>query len=97
MWQTGEDPGDKIVDHINLNGLDNRWENLRLVTKSQNNANSPGHQRRKSDFKGVYAKGSKWIAQVRRNGVLHTVPGSFSSQKIAHMAREAFITKLEGL
>jgi len=51
----------KIVDHINWNGLDNRKENLRVVTHAQNLSNQAVRpdrtykgKRKTSQFKGVY-------------------------------------------
>jgi hypothetical protein len=41
------------IDHINGNGLDNRRENLRIVTRSQNLANRPAFKSSKSGYKGV--------------------------------------------
>jgi len=49
-------PKDKNVDHINRNRLDNRKENLRLATVSQNGINS---DKRKDKTSSIY-KGVSW-------------------------------------
>src|SRR5258706_8507914 len=53
----------EIIDHINGNGLDNRKENLRFCTLSQNIANSKGRLVR-SSYKGVSKNGKKWKASI---------------------------------
>lgn len=51
---------DTMVDHINGNRLDNRKENLRVVTKSQNQMNV--------NYLGVYQKSDgRWIAKIKKN------------------------------
>ncbi len=54
------------VDHINGNGLDNRKDNLRLSTPSQNNCNSRKQSNNTSGHKGVSWRKSQgcWVARV---------------------------------
>ena len=61
-------PKDKVVDHINRNGLDNRRENLRLVTVAQNNMNKSSANGT-SKFKGVYFQRDikRWRATITVN------------------------------
>lgn len=60
-------PENGVVDHTNMNGLDNRRSNLRIVTKSQNGANSPAKSR--SGFKGIERYGNWWRASIRVDGI----------------------------
>jgi hypothetical protein len=58
----------QIVDHVNENGLDNRRDNLRFATNSQNLHNS-SRTRGTSKYRGVYLrKGtSRWHSQIKVN------------------------------
>lgn len=57
------------TDHKNGDPLDNRKENLRFCTRSQNNQNKI-KKKGKSKFVGVrwQKKGSGWEAQINKNG-----------------------------
>lgn len=67
----GLDRGDpRQGDHINGNGLDNRRSNLRVVSKSQNQANSATSRSGTSRYKGVSwdKTRGKWCAQIKVDG-----------------------------
>lgn len=59
IWEMhyGKIPEGMFIDHINGNGLDNRLENLRLATQSQNACNRKQNKNNTSGYKGVvYSK-----------------------------------------
>lgn len=64
----GEIPEGMQVDHINKDRLDNRRENLRFATNSQNQANGTSRVT-KSGFRGVRASesGMRWKAVITLN------------------------------
>ena len=85
------------IDHKNNNGLDNRRSNLRFCTRSQNMANSRGHRRRRSSFKGVsfHKEFKKWRAIITKNKKnLHL--GFFRSQVRAAKAYDDKAKELFG-
>lgn len=57
------------VDHINSDAADNRRENLRLATRSQNCVNNRRY-RPKSGYRGVYQqpKGESYQVKIKVNG-----------------------------
>lgn len=59
------------VDHINHDGLDNRLENLRTVSREKNQQNMSRSKSNTSGITGVsYDKSrNKWVAQILANGV----------------------------
>jgi hypothetical protein len=58
------------IDHRNLNKLDNRRDNLRIATRSQNKCNTPSRRDNKLGVKGVSFKiaNNKFVAQIVVNG-----------------------------
>ena len=51
-----------ILDHTDRDKLNNRIENLREATHSQNLYNIPHRSHNKSGYKGVCQKGDRWAA-----------------------------------
>ena len=62
-------PINKEIDHINHNTLDNRKENLRIVTVNQNQQNAIKHKSLSSKYKGVCwdKRNKKWLVQIIYN------------------------------
>lgn len=53
------------VDHINGDKLDNRWENLRAASRTENNRNGVGRKDRKGPYKGVRpTRSGTWSARI---------------------------------
>jgi len=57
----------EVIDHINRDKLDNRRQNLRVASKSQNLVNSL----KCDNARGYYKYGKSWVVRVRRNGIIH--------------------------
>lgn len=69
LMQTGEWPKGEI-DHIDGNGLNNAWANLRDVTHSQNMMNAAVRSDSTSGYKGVSYDKSRdmWYAYINVDG-----------------------------
>lgn len=82
VWPLG------VVDHINGDWLDNRPENLRDVTQSENTKSyAPAHKDSSSRFRGVhwFKRDSRWQAQIMCNGKRYHI-GYFNTEEEAALA-----------
>lgn len=74
------------IDHINRKVDDNRIENLREATRSQNGANRPHQPSNKFGLKGVSStKNGKFAASIRVSGRSYHI-GTFATPDLAHAA-----------
>lgn len=81
-----------LVDHINNNGLDNRKENLRLVTDRQNAMNSSPRRNCTSKYKGVswHKRDKRWEVYIwPKKGKRIYLGGSKDEETAARMYNEA--------
>ena len=79
IWtmQTGAPPSG-LIDHVNGIRTDNRMENLRDVSMSENLKNRCIGRRNKSGCLGVFFNGSNWTCQIGHSGRAHHV-GQFET------------------
>jgi len=84
------------IDHRNGNKLDNRKQNLRPATRSQNNANRKA-QPHSSKYKGVrwHRQNKKWTAQIGVDGKSKYL-GSFVSEEEAAQVYDRAAIELYG-
>jgi hypothetical protein len=77
----------EMLDHIDGNPSNNRIENLRSVTCSQNNLNRGKHKRNTSQYKGV-----TWVARIKKYSTRIAIDGKrfflgyFDDPQKAHKA-----------
>jgi len=87
----------KIIDHINRKPLDNRIENMRLATKSDNQCNQKVRSDNTTGAKGVcyFKRVGKWVAYINRHNK-RTNLGYFGSIAEAKIAVENAREQLHG-
>lgn len=89
-------PPNTITDHRNLNGLDNRRQNLRPCSRSENGFNSPLRKDNPSGFKGVFQYPSgAWGARIWKAGRRFYL-GTFPTAIEAHKERTRVAEVLHG-
>lgn len=95
LYMTGSLPA-KPLDHIDGNRSNNRWENLREVTVSENMRNRLGRGKY-SRFLGVsFMKDTgKFLSQMKVNGKTSLI-GFFSSETEAFAAYLCEVAELQG-
>ena len=78
-WDITDSSMNNFIDHINNNSLDNRIENLRILTHQQNQFNT--------NAKGYYWNKihNKWRAQIKIDGKTKNL-GLFHNEEDAHIA-----------
>ena len=85
----GHKPNDRklIVDHINNNQLDNRLENLQIITARENSSKDQNKNSTSSKYVGVYWNKNrrKWISMIRVNKTKKYL-GGFDFEYDAYLA-----------
>lgn len=83
--------GQKYVDHIDMDRLNNRKMNLRPATPRQNSWNKKIRSDNQSGYKGVYRGTSAWIATIQGRYL-----GSFKTKEEAAAAYDTKAKELYG-
>lgn len=84
-----------VLDHRDLNKLNNRIENLREATKSQNRVNSGVQKNSRSKLKGVKPHGKRWVARIPCNGKTKHL-GVYATPEEAAKVYDAECRRLHG-
>lgn len=83
-----------VVDHINDNKLDNRLENLQLISQRENAYKTQGKY--SSKYKGVswFKNLNKWASKININGNLKHL-GYYSCELAAHYAYQEALKSIQ--
>jgi hypothetical protein len=86
LYVKGKWPNE-MIDHIDCSPSNNRWNNLREATPSQNGYNAGVHANNTSGFKGVYQYKDRvrWQSCIRTNSGRMWL-GIFDTPECAHAA-----------
>ncbi|MDU5780714.1 MAG: HNH endonuclease [Pantoea sp.] len=90
LYMTGRWP-EGVSDHINRDRSDNRWENIRVCNKAENNRNRSLAKNNTSGATGVVfdKRWGKWQVRIEAHGVRATF-GYYKDFELAELvAREA--------
>jgi hypothetical protein len=101
--QIAKTPKGMVTDHINGDPLDNRRENLRVLTQAENMQNKKGFEEATSKFIGVYRtkvnKKNPWRTEVRIKDVYipcgkkQVFSGYYPTEEEAAYARDLAVLK----
>lgn len=96
LYVTGDMP--KYVDHINGDRADNRWDNLRVATVTENNRNRTVTKKSQSGVTGVTwnQKQGQWVARITIDRQPINL-GSFDNVKEAAKVATEARTKAYGI
>lgn len=86
-----------IIDHINNNRLDNRYENLRVNTNSGNNHNRTKNTNASSKYKGVsyFKRDKNWLVQLSKDHINYYC-GYYKTEKEAALVFNVKAVELYG-
>lgn len=88
---------DLIIDHINRDKLDNRRENLRIVTKSVNCHNRAKKKNTKSIYIGIKKRSNGlFYGRVTKDRKEYCTTNGYADEKDAAIARDQLAIKLYG-
>jgi hypothetical protein len=86
-WDIRDSCQDNSIDHINLNKLDNRIENLRVVNNSQNMQNTTHWGGKPIRGVSFHKQRNEWQAQWQENGKRRGKTFKTESEALEHRAK----------
>ena len=97
IYHNGDIEDGLFIDHIDRNPLNNKIENLRLATRSQNGSNATKNITNTSGYKGVswHKRSKKWMASIKYNCKTINI-GGFSTAELASEAYKVAAIKYKG-
>jgi len=85
-----------VIDHINRNKLDNRLENLRIITQKENSYNRSKNINSSNKYKGVKKCGNnKFTACITKDSIKREI-GGFETEEDAARAYDMMAEELFG-
>jgi len=97
VWVYGNIPDGYLIDHINHNKIDNRIQNLRLVTSQENNLNINLNRTNKTGYRGVtQTTTNQYSARIKdqgKNRYLGTFGSALEAFQAYSLAKADALTK----